>query len=225
MAALSLALAFIAVPFEATLATRIGFSVGASISILALVVTMPAQSGAHLWALALPGALVFVRPVMGTATLFAVAAMAIYLEANPGIVVVYALGALVVSKIANVLVTKVLSYLHEPISTYKDNIAQLITIYLVCFFIITIWFTFAYAAILSVSPDAFTSQSGSEVTIADVALYAGIINASGEPVYLTPISLQARAATLAEMMISFSFTAIYFALVVSRLIDRNNKAH
>jgi hypothetical protein len=88
-----------------------------------------------------------------------------------------------------------------------------------CLAISTLWFALVYWSIQQRDSLAFSSTGDDALEFAAFVLYAGMINVSGELVYLAPNSIAARATSLAEMIYSYAFTVIYFAVVLKRLVD------
>lgn len=219
IAAVSLAIVFMVIPLNETIGRRLGFSVGASVSILTLAVFLPSHSVPQLWVLSLPSALVFIRPYLGGAALFAIIAIGISLETDVSAILWHLCAALMISGIAFALVTSTVDHLHRPIRSYTETIISLVIIYVIILIVMMLWFGTVFVAIQNASPDAFQTNPESSVTFIDLIIYAGIIYTSGEPVYLAPVSIAARVATLAEMIVSLGVSTIYFAVVISKLLD------
>lgn len=199
---------------------KMGFLASAVTAILVLSMVSSGPSGyAQPWVFAIPAAMVFVRPWL--AILLTLTTLALTSAAK--VPVDEALRWLFVSGCVSALVywsmRLTVERLTSPIRSHITILMQLILIFLLYFVISTSWFALLFSGINTMNPGSFTSANEVEPTSLDFFIFSGMINTSGAVVHLSPAAPSARLAVLAEMVISFAFMGIYFAIAVANLMD------
>ncbi|HEV2818244.1 MAG TPA: hypothetical protein VGW40_13610 [Allosphingosinicella sp.] len=220
---LTITASFLMLPRAITFPTQVSYAVATAAATLVAITFSSPDAEANVWVLGIPSALLMIRPwvavflylvLIGLGTFFGLTLVTMGIW-----ILICAITSVIVYHAACWLIARFIT----PVSSHISVVGRLVSIYMLYLLLSTTWFSIAYWSIQNNHESAFTSTGGN-IQFLDFWLYAGLLNTAGEPIFLTPASQIARVATFAEMVVSYGFTAIYLAVVLSKILEARSSS-
>jgi len=192
---------------------------GAAASMLVIKVFFDSGPSENYWIISLPATIVLCRPYMGSAVLLIAMSTIYFINGGLGHAIIAVIVAVTSAYLGQVAAKKIISILVDPVQDIWRLIYRLTAIFIVAYFSSSTWFSIGHWAIQNADKSAYTISGDSTLEVIDFILFSFTLNASGEPIFVSPISIWARSWTLFEIVYSYAFSAIYFAIVVTKLLE------
>jgi len=205
---------------------QLAFLGAAAAAILVLSMLGADEWHAKPWVFGIPAGLMFLRPWLALALAGTILLIASLVQVPLGNAIQWLIIAACTAGPAFWAVRLLFAGLVSPIGPNLVILVRLILVFLVYFGISTVWFALLFLGLSTNYPASFITSAGTIPTAADFIVFSGMLNVSGEVVYVSPVSRVARFAALSEMVTSFVFTGIYFAVALSNFMQaRSRRGH